>query len=471
MRRRLTLTARLTLLYTLVSASVLLVLGVLVTMATQDHFIELDRDFLQGKARLVQQIVDQTPAQPGLLARRLDEVAQSQPGLLIRLERAGRAVYAPSGIRFPAALAGLSATDTTVQWKDGTRALRGMSLVFKAPAHLVDPASRGGSEMRLMIALDTGHHTHFMAGLRQTLGLYLLLATLVSGVLGWWAARSGLAPLRVMKERAQMVTALRLDQRMPVAAVPVELAELALSLNTMLERLQRDFDRLSEFSSDLAHELRTPISNLLTQTQVSLAQRRDADTYREILASNAEEFQRLARMVSDMLFLAKTEHAIALPSREAISLGHEVQVLFDFYDALAEAKHIRLTLDGDADIVGDRLMVRRAISNLLSNALRYSPVHGCIEVSVRSAEGQISLCVQNTGPVIDVVHLPRLFDRFYRIDRSRAQPESDGTGLGLSITKAILEAHGGTASAWSSAQKTTFCLSFPVHQRGPCGAR
>lgn len=233
-----------------------------------------------------------------------------------------------------------------------------------------------------MLALDTLHHTHFIQVLRQQLAIYVLVATLLSGLLGWWAARSGLAPLRVMKERALKVTAHKLDQRMPVEAVPVEMADLANSLNTMLERLQVDFAKLMDFSSDLAHELRTPISNMLTQTQVSLSQKRDPDTYRDILASNAEEFQRLGRMVSDMLFLAKTDHGIELPNRENVALEVEVTSLLDFYDAVAEEKGVRLRLEGCGTVVGDRLMIRRAISNLLSNAIRHSLPGADVELSL-----------------------------------------------------------------------------------------
>ncbi|MBA4214328.1 MAG: two-component sensor histidine kinase, partial [Polaromonas sp.] len=232
--------------------------------------------------------------------------------------------------------------------------------------------------------------------------------------------------------------------------------------NTMLERLQSDFARLQEFSSDLAHELRTPINNLLTQTQVSLAQKRDVSVYQDILASNAEELQRLARMVSDMLFLAKTEHGIELPHRETVSLIDEVLDLFDFYEALAEEKHIALEADGNAHIVCDRLMIRRAISNLLSNAIRYSPPNAPVRVLVTQGDGQIQLCVHNAGPAIPAADLPRLFDRFYRAEKSRSNPDSEGTGLGLSITRAIMQAHGGSASVASTEQTTTFCLSFPT---------
>lgn len=460
MLRRMTLTARLTVLYTLVSATVLLGLGLLVVWSTQQHFVELDRDFLQDKAHLIQKIMDETPEGAALSAK-LDELMDSHHGLFAEITRNEELVYVARGISFPTELAAQGSSDLPMDWTDGDRQLRGMTVALYAsqPPGEAGPA---GQRTRLMLALDTLHHSHFMQALRQQLALYVLVTTLLSGFLGWWAARSGLAPLRVMKERALKVTAHKLHQRMPVEAVPVEMADLANSLNTMLERLEADFAKLMDFSSDLAHELRTPISNLLTQTQVSLSQRRDPDTYRDILASNAEEFQRLARMVSDMLFLAKTDHGINLPNRENVVLEDEVASLLDFYDAVADEKEVRLRVVGVGTVTGDRLMIRRAIGNLLSNAVRHSLPREDIELTIHRQAHVTALCVANTGDVIQASDLPRVFDRFYRVDKARAHPSSDGAGLGLAITKAIMVAHGGSVSVTSGAGKTQFCLQFPA---------
>lgn len=461
MFRRMTLTVRLTALYTLVSATVLLGLGLLVVWSTQQHFVELDRDYLLDKVHLIQKTMDDTPEGAALSAK-LDELMDSHHGLFVEVTRNEKILYGARGVSFPAELVAQSGSGLPTDWTDAGRQLRGMSVALSAD----QPPGEGGpagQRIRLTLALDTLHHTHFMQALRQQLALYVLVATLLSGFLGWWAARSGLAPLRVMKERALKVTAHKLNQRMPVEAVPVEMADLANSLNTMLERLQVDFAKLMDFSSDLAHELRTPISNLLTQTQVSLSQKRDPEIYRDILASNAEEFQRLARMVSDMLFLAKTDHGIELPNRENVALEVEMASLLDFYDAVSEEKAVRLRWEGAGTVTGDRLMIRRAISNLLSNAIRHSRPGADIELAIEQQAGATALCLTNTGDDIPAADLPRLFDRFYRVDKARAHPSSDGAGLGLAITKAIMVAHGGSVSVTSAAGQTQFCLLFPRH--------
>ena len=455
---RLTLTARLTLLFTAVLLAVLCGLGVMVTLANQAHFVDLDRDHLSDKAALVRQVVAGS-TDLVQMSQRLQELLQSHTGLTVRLEQAQKTLYGPAANAFPADLAPTTAKLTPSDWTwDGTL-LRGAAVALPAPAFL---GGDNAPSLRLLLSLDTHHHTHFMEELQRSLMLYLLAAGLASGLLAWCAARRGLAPLRDMRERARRVTAHQLNERMPVASVPVEMAELAQELNTMLERLQRDFQRLSDFSSDLAHELRTPISNLLTQTQVTLAQPRNAASYRDTLASNAEELQRLGRMVSDMLLLAKTEHGLALPHREPVALHQAAQALFDYFDVVAEEKGVSLVLEGQAIAQGDRPMLQRAISNLLSNAIRHAPEHSRVRVSVGHTAGGASLCVDNAGPPIAPEHLQRLFDRFYRVDKSRVHLSTEGTGLGLAITRAIMAAHGGTVTVASSAAHTRFCLQFPA---------
>lgn len=458
MLRRFSLTTRLTVFYTLVSAVVLLGMASIIAVAVSRHFEELDRATLQDKIHLIQDIVAKVTSSTALQGRLVDAL-QNHPGLYVRIDnQAGASLYSSAAFSFPESLVRNPtrfSEEAISTWRDGEREYRALSAAV--PRHDVL-----GSELRIWAAVDTLHHSHFIHSLQKVLWLYAALAAMLSGMLGWWAARTGLAPLRAMKARAQSVTAHKLDERMPADSVPIEMADLADSLNDMLERLQNDFQRLSEFSSDLAHELRTPISNLLTQTQVALAQLRDADVYRDILASNAEEFQRLARMVSDMLLLAKAEHGLLLPSSEEISLADEVQALFDFYEALADEKGIKMLLTGEGHVTGDRLMLRRAISNLLSNALRYTPAQGQVSVEIESSAELVTISVENTGTRVSPELLPRLFDRFFRADKSRAHSETDGTGLGLSITRAIVQAHGGTASVSSSDGRIRFTLAFPM---------
>lgn len=311
------------------------------------------------------------------------------------------------------------------------------------------------------VALSFAAHREFMAEFYEILWLAIAAGILSTGLLGWIAAGRGLAPVREMTQVAQSITASRLHDRLPTAALPMELVELAAAFNAMLARLEDSFGRLSEFSSDLAHELRTPIGSLMTQTHVALSRPRSADEYREVLYSNSDEYERLARMIADMLFLAKSDNGLIVPRSERVDLANEVRELIEFYDALAEDHGVRLALAGNGAVTGERLMLRRAISNLLSNAINHTPRGGCVNVRIERAEGgAVRLSVENPGEGIAAEHLPRVFDRFYRVDPSR-QRSTDGAGLGLAITKSIVAAHNGTVRAISMGGLTRFEILFP----------
>lgn len=200
---------------------------------------------------------------------------------------------------------------------------------------------------------------------------------------------------------------------------------------------------------------------LMTQTQVTLTRSRSVNEYRDVLGSNIEEFERLSRMIADMLFLAKADNQQIIPHEEQVDLASEVADLLEFYAVLAEEKSVKLTCHGTSTVTGDRLMLRRAISNLLSNALRHTPVQGRVRVDIALGNmGYVHLTVANTGTAIPAEHLPKLFERFYRIDGSRHRT-SEGAGLGLAITRSIASAHGGTVEVSSSPSGNLFSLKLP----------
>lgn len=458
---RRSLTLRLTLWFALASALVLFLLGLLIGHSVEEHFEEQDMAVLSGKMELARHVFEKALAAPGgeTLAQRLDEALTGHHGLIIAVVGPDRQrLDAHTELALPPAL--LNECDAAgggqaIKWTaDDGLLWRGIS------ATLV--ADNGESRYIVVVATEMSHHEHFMSTFRQTLWVFMMLATLAMGLLGWIVVRRGLAPLQTIRHQAAEITANRLNTRLPAEAIPLELGDLANTLNEMLSRLEESFQRLSDFSSDLAHELRTPVSNLLTQTQVTLSRARSADEYRDILASNAEEFERLSRMIADMLFLAKAENKQIIPHREQLELASEVAELVEFYSVLAEENEIRLSVAGNGVVSGDRLMLRRAISNLLSNALRHTPAGGSVTIRIERQENDlIRLVVENTGQCIAAEHLPRLFDRFYRADSAR-QRTTEGSGLGLAITRSILTAHGGEITASSAEGITQFTLSLPT---------
>lgn len=453
---RFSLTTRLTAYFSLCSAAVLLGLGVVIALAMDQHFAVEDYTALRENVSVIEKIVESSPATQ--VPERIREALQHRTDLVARIQGSDRRIlYVTKDFDFRAAaqaLAQLRRKSDALVWEQGVQQYRGM--------HAAIPLRDGSSgELDVLLGINTDIHAHFLHTFRGTLAFYIAVAALATGLFGWWAARRGLAPLRTMASRARTVTADKLDERMPVDTVPVEVADLAATLNGMLERLQNDFRRLSDFSTDIAHELRTPITNLLTQTEVVLSQPREGTKYRDVLTSNAEELQRLARMVSDMLYLAKMEHSLTLPSAEDIRIADEIRALFEFYDALAEDKAVQLELRGDGHVVGDRLMLRRALSNLLSNAIRHTPRLGHVVVSVSDEREGVTISVDNDGNEIPPHLLPFLFERFFRADKSRARPESESAGLGLAITKAIVVAHGGAITVSRIDERTRFSVRLP----------
>jgi two-component system heavy metal sensor histidine kinase CusS len=325
-------------------------------------------------------------------------------------------------------------------------------------------ALTGEGPATVAVTLMIDHHRAFMHEFRRTLWIAIALSAALAALLGWVAARRGLVPVRAMAEVTHRISATRLTDRVAIDTLPSELVDLGTAFNAMLVRLEEAFTRLSEFSSDLAHELRTPVSTLMTQTQVAVSRARSADEYREILYANLEEFDRLARTIGDMLFLAKADNGLMVPRREPFELVEEVRQLFDFYEALAEEQGVRLDVAGSGRIEGDRLMIRRALSNLVSNALRHSPRGQAVRVTIDRPDGRhVRVIVHNRGEPIAPEHLERIFVRFYRVDPAR-QHGSQGAGLGLAITRSIVEAHRGRIAVESDRDGTRFVLIFPAAQ-------
>ena len=458
------LTLRLTLLFGAGSTIVLLLLGWLVGLSVQAHFVEQDRMELLGKMELVGNILGKSRSalDPAALSGRLDDALTGHHHLSLRLTAPdGSVLYSSPDGAFPAATFPLRMDSLPAEppeiatWSDGSQSYRGT--VARIPASTI-----GLPHASVAVALNIVHHTEYLRAFNRNLWISIAACALLTGLLGWAAARRGLAPVHDMAALAQRVSASSLHDRLDAEILPAELVDLATAFNGMLARLEDSFRRLSEFSSDLAHELQTPLSNVMTQTQVALSRSRSAEEYREVLYSSLEECDRLAHTVGDMLFLAKADNGLALPRVEEIDIAAEVRGLFEYYDALVEERAVTLACDGDGAWRGDRLMIRRALNNLLANAVAHSPRDSRVDVLItRPDASTTAVRVENRGETIAPEHLPRLFDRFYRVDPAR-QRSSGGAGLGLAITQSIVRAHGGTITATSADGLTAFEIRLPA---------
>jgi two-component system heavy metal sensor histidine kinase CusS len=462
--RPLSLATRLTLLFAIAAAVVFPVFGWVIGRAMEEHFEEGDTAELEIIADAVYEALAgvRSPSDLAPVERRFDDILIGHHSASLYIARDdGELVYASS-----------SHPDlSAIRREPGDRidgdAIRLLSETGNTYRVLVRRTGGDRSALsglhRIVVATPIDYHLTFLASFRRTLWLMVLSGIVVVSAMGWIAVRRGHAPLREIVDRMRLVSASEGAKAIPPDTVPRELGDLARSFNEMLRRVDDSFRRLTNFNADIAHELRTPITNLMTQTQVSLSRARTVDEYREILYSNMEEYERMAQMVGDMLFLAQQDNGGSRREATEVDLAAEVRGLFDYYEGWAEERGVSLVLEGNVRVRGDRLLLQRALGNLLSNAIRHTQAGGTVRVTLATDERAAAIEVENPGAPIPAEYLPKVFDRFFRVDPSR-QRRGEGAGLGLAIVKSIVDVHEGTIEAASDEKSTRFRITLPASE-------
>lgn len=290
----------------------------------------------------------------------------------------------------------------------------------------------------------------------------LLLASLAAIVFGHIISKNGLNRLRELENKMDKITAQSLDDRIQLNEWPKELRNLANRFNGMLDRIQSSFIQLSQFSSDIAHELRTPINNLRGMTEIALIKEKSPHEYRSILESCMSEYHHLSKLIENLLFIARSDHGEIRLKKVLIDTQEEIAQICDYYQAVADEKQILLACVGYAKIEVEPGLFKRAISNLLSNALRNTSSHGNIMINIQSMQQFVQIAIHDTGIGISPEHLLNIFDRFYRVDPSRSE-HSGGVGLGLAIVKSIIDLHNGAIKIESNVNiGTSVYMQFPA---------
>ncbi|NDO83696.1 two-component sensor histidine kinase [Citrobacter sp. NCU1] len=475
-RRPFSLATRLTFLISLATIAAFFAFAWIMIHSVKVHFAEQDINDLTEISQTLERILNH-PEEPE--SRRLEtlrNVASGYSNVIISLEDANKkAIFhspgAPDLREFMA-----SATPDKNAANGDVFLLSGPALNMEGHnqghgAHStwrmirlpVGQLPDGKPAWTLYMALSIDFHLHYINDLKNKLVMTASLISLLIIFIVLLAVYKGHEPIRSLSKRIQNMTSKDLDVRLDPQAVPIELERLVISFNHMIERIEDVFTRQSNFSADIAHEIRTPITNLVTQTEIALSQPRSQKELEDVLYSNLEEFGRMSKMVSDMLFLAQADNNQLIPEKKALNLADEVSKVFDFFEAWAEEREVSLRFEGHACWVsGDPSMLRRALSNLLSNAMRYTPKGESVTVRLFEAQDQVQIIVENPGTPIAAEHLPRLFDRFYRVDPSR-QRKGEGSGIGLAIVKSIVLAHQGNVAVTSDLHATRFILTLPKH--------
>ncbi|AZZ78189.1 two-component sensor histidine kinase [Pseudomonas sp. RU47] len=323
------------------------------------------------------------------------------------------------------------------------------------------PAKDQRPPLRFMIGIDTETFHETQHNLLIALIGLAIVGVLMASALGYWVARIGLKPLIKLSHEAQRLAPPLRAGRLRLSPLPPELEQFVDSFNSTLERVEQAYSRLESFNADVAHELRSPLTNLIGQTQVALTRGRSAEHYFEVLQSNLEELERLRSIINDMLFLASADQGNKATKLTSTSLADEVATTLEYLDFILEDAQVQVRVSGDALVQIEVAHLRRALINLLSNAVQHTGPGQVIEVRIEVEEHQVSIGVANPGSPIASEHLPRLFERFYRVDASRSN-SGNNHGLGLAIVKAIALMHGGDVFVRSDRGMNTFGIYLPV---------
>jgi two-component system, OmpR family, heavy metal sensor histidine kinase CusS len=321
-----------------------------------------------------------------------------------------------------------------------------------------------GKQFTLIVAVRRDLQIEFIGRLRNGLGLLIIISCFMALIGSFISIYFTQKPINRLIKKIERINLKSLNYRISTSSVPVKYVSLVGAFNDMLNRVEDVFHRQRNFTADIAHEMRTPITNLTTQTQIVLSNARTTNEYREILYSNLEEYERMSQMISDMLFLAQADNRQLMPNLIDINLPNMIMMVCDYFEPLTDEKNILFNIEGTCShIQGDKLMLGRAISNILSNAIRYTPINQIITITLGQAtENRVKLIISNPGEKIDSKHLPHLFDRFYRVDKSRNRNDSSGAGIGLAIVKSIIETHKGSITVESDDKSTRFIIILPT---------
>jgi two-component system, OmpR family, heavy metal sensor histidine kinase CusS len=317
----------------------------------------------------------------------------------------------------------------------------------------------------LQIAVDVSQTEELLARYRFWFWAILLATFAIFPLVGYQIARHGIRPVEEMATTARHISSTNLHERILAGGYPSELASLASTFNQMLDRLEESFERISRFSADIAHDLRTPVNNIRGEAEVALSRARTAKEYREVIESFLEEAVRLSDLIGDLLFLARAESPLGHLRRERVDVCELLRGMIEYYEASAADGGVLLTRKvSDEPVTAelDLTLVQRAVGNLVSNALANTPPGGTVALSTCTDSSTIRIEVCDTGVGIPAEALPRVFDRFFRVDSARCQ-SSGGTGLGLAIVQSIAVLHGGNVEISSQlGQGTRVTLHMPV---------
>ena len=308
----------------------------------------------------------------------------------------------------------------------------------------------------MQVAMDREHDEYLLARYRRLFWIVLGVSLGLSSLVGYLIARSGMRPIENIGHTAARIRPTTLHERIQTEGLPAELRELGETFNGMLDRLEQSFRYVSQFSDDVAHELRTPINNIRGEIEVALSKSRTGEEYRGVLESCLEECARLSRLIRTLLFLARSDTSAEVLQRDKVDVSQELRKVETYYEAAATDAGIDLRVSAVEGVYAelDRTLFQQAIGNLVSNAIAHTSAGGRVSLSATSDRNRLTVSVSDTGCGIAPEHLPHVFERFYRADRARTG-SAQNVGLGLAVVKSIVTRHGGRVEIESEVGRGT----------------
>lgn len=393
---------------------------------------------LKGRVELISHLASLQKKPLDIIAfnRSLTDLLGAHEYLEVRVfDPEGRQIY---GKPFPANQLDILDGDFRMVLVDGKR-IRGISTGITLG---------GVPKYSLVVTMDTVRGDKLLYAFGITLLVVCLAWVVFVSVFAAWAVKRSLSSIDQLSEQAVRIGPQDSHVRLPVESIDLELRQLSTTFNRALDRVQDAYRRSEGFNADVAHELRTPLANLISGTEIILGKPRSAEELRATMASSLEELELLQLMVNDMLFLARADSGAVAAELTPTCIRREVEIVLDYYEAMLDAAKLRVNVVGDADVLANVRLIRRAISNLISNAIKASPRDETINIEIQCHDEIARIRVHNLGTGIPENDLPKIFERFFRVDASRTQRIS-GHGLGLSIVNAIARMHGGGTFAHS----------------------
>ena len=422
------------------------------------HALEEDRAVLQDKLSAIR-----ADLRTGGGARALNDELKTlrggeKAGYLVRIiDATGHIVAETPGMErvLPPGLFAGGESAKVPEW--GPQDYRAEGRLFSLVSSLEEVR---GQRYVIQVAQDRSEDESFMWEFGFLVAGVLVCGIFASAVIAVTVSKRGLRPLADMTRSLQRIGPHRLNERVPPAEWPRELQPVAIAFDGMLDRLEDSFTRLSQFSADLAHELRTPLANIRGEAEVALTRPRSPNEYQNVIESSVAECARLAGIIDNLLFLARAEAAESKVQRAVFAGRPELERIAAYNEAIAAERRLAITCAGLGEVYADPVLFGRAVSNLVDNAVHFTPDGGRIDISIATSEAGAEIVVTDTGCGIGAEHLPRIFDRFYRVDPSRS---TEGTGLGLALVKSIADLHGGSLNVASEAGRgTSVTLKFPA---------